>query len=1142
MKQGRTRNPYALFAALILLAAVGWFSKQPLQAQVLYGSIIGTVSDPSGAVIPDAKIQITNTATGLVRDTVADGSGRFSIINVLAGSYDLRAEATGFRPYSSTGISVSINTVTRADVKLEVGGVTEAVTVAASAALLQTDKSDVHTEIQTTALTNLPLPGYRNYQTLINLVPGSTPAAFQNAVVDTPARALTTNVNGTARNNNNTLTDGAANVFIWLPHHTVYVQPVESIETVNITTGSFDAEQGMAGGAAITVATKSGTNDLHGSAFWFHGNQHLNSGAYVKSSTYVKPVSAFNQAGGTIGGPIKKDKLFYFFSFERTWERNGLFGDYGVPPADFRRGDFSAWKDYSIVYDPATMVNNNPATRTPFPNNVIPGNRISPIFSKIQQMAPAPNQISPTDPLNLDDNFGVGGSMKLDRSNYDVKGNWAASPKLMIWSSYSRMDAPVAGKYAFGDLGGPEMGTHGFGDTNVNIPRAGFTYTFSPTFLMDGVFGYSRFDQEVSIPGQDQNVGLDVWGIPGTNGGRQYADDRRYGGVPHLADFGFDRWGVDATWAPLFRNDRSYTYTTNFSKIWGAHEVRFGYDMRRHEMNHWQPETANPRGRISFSGGSTVLPGQQVRAPNSYGAALLGLVNEYTKSIQFLLMKTREWQHAWYFRDRWQATRKLTLNLGLRYEYYPLINRGDRGIERWDPYTNIVTMGGLGNVPWENGIKVSKKLFAPRVGFAYRVTDDWVVRSGYGITYDPIPFSRPLRGLYPATLTGTWNRSTAGADFRDASYGWYNQISQGIPDVPTPDISTGVLTLPLNLDMGPRSPWGGMLHRGYIQSWNFSIERKLPFDAVGSVAYVGTKTVHQLLDRDINATPPGTLSSSQRPLALLYGKTNNAQMWDGIGNGSYHALQATFDKNFSRGLFMKGSYTWSKALSMQDDTGWAELPYWDWEPMINRNYAPAGYDRTHMFTMAWVYELPFGNGRKYNLSGIADTILGGWRINGMFSAYTGTPINITASGDSVRCFSCQQTADVVGRVRRIDNERGPGKPFLDPAAFADPLWSFNASNPVYRFGTLGRNAIRGPGFWRLDPMISKIFSITERFKAEFRAEANNGTNTPRWNNPNTSLGQIQRNAAGQVTDYRNFMAITGAGELRVIRLGLRLSF
>src|SRR5262249_49712993 len=204
-------------------------------------------------------------------------------------------------------------------VKLEVGGRTETVTVAGSAVQLQTEKSDVRPEITSKAVVNLPLPSYRNYQSLINLVPGATPADFQNAVVDTPARALTTNINGTARNNNNTLVDGAVNTFIWLPHHTLYVQPVESIETVNVTTGSFDAEQGMAGGAAITVATKSRTNSVHGSGFWFHANQHFYAGAFIKSQTFRKPVETFNQGGGTIGGPVKKDKLFYFFSFERTW-------------------------------------------------------------------------------------------------------------------------------------------------------------------------------------------------------------------------------------------------------------------------------------------------------------------------------------------------------------------------------------------------------------------------------------------------------------------------------------------------------------------------------------------------------------------------------------------------------------------------------------------------------------------------------------------------------------------------------------------------------------------------------------------------------------------------------------------------------
>jgi hypothetical protein len=1126
--------------AIVLLCAA--ISAPRIQAQVLYGSLVGSVTDPSGAVVPRASVTVANAATGFSRESVTDEAGRFSLLNIPAGDYELKVTQAGFRPFTQAGVSVSINTVTRADVKLEIGGATETVMVAATAVLLQTDKSDVRSEITARAVTNLPLPNYRNYQSLIDLVPGATPSDFQNAVVDTPARALTTNINGTARNNNNTLVDGAVNTFIWLPHHTLYVQPVESIETVNVTTGSFDAEQGMAGGAAITVSTKAGTNEIHGSGFWFHSNQHLYAGAFTKSQTYRKPIETFNQGGATVGGPIRKDKLFYFFSFEKTWERNGSFGNYSVPPADWRQGDFSAWRDYALVYDPATMVNNDPRTRQPFVNNIIPRNRISPIFDRIQAMAPLPNQRAPTDPFNLSGTYGAGGSMRLDRNNYDVKVNWATSKNLMIWGKLSRMDAPVTGTYIFGDLGGPAIGTEGFGDTNVNIPTVGFTYTFSPSFLMDGVFGYSRFDQTVGIPGQDKNVGLDVWGIPGTNGGRQYANDPRYGGLPNLTGFGFDNWGVAATWAPCFRNDRSYTYQTNFSKITGSHEFRWGFEPRRHEMNHWQPEIGHPRGTIGFAGGATRIPGQTRSI--SYAAALLGLVESYSKSIQFIDMKTREWQLSWYVRDRWQVSRRLTLTLGLRYEYFPLINRGDRGIERWDPYANIVYLGGFGNVPRSAGVEVSKRLFAPRIGFAYRAGDNWVVRSGYGITYDPLPFSRPLRGPYPATLVGSWNSGTEGAAFRDSQYGWFNTLQEGIPDVPTPDVSTGVLTLPIAVDFG-RSPWGGMINRGYIQSWNFTVQRKLPLDIVGSAAYVGTKTVHQLLQRNINVAGPGTVNTRDLPLARLYGRTAVANMWDGIGDGNYHSLQVTFDRDFSRGLFLKGSYTWSKTLNMADDDGTAGFAMWHWEPMLQRNYAPAGYDRRHMFVMSWMYDLPVGRGKRWALSGLADTILGGWRLNGIFRVYTGSPFSVTASGDSLRCAgtnACPQTVDVVAPVVKIDRERGPAKPYYDPASFVEPLWSFDARNPVYRPGSTGRNFLYGPGFWRLDPMLSKTFRVKERFETEFRFEAQNGTNTPRWNNPNTGLGQIQRDASGRVSDYRNFMAITGATGTRTARLGLRLTF
>jgi hypothetical protein len=363
-------HTHKAFLACAYASALLAIVTTPASAQVLYGSIVGTVEDPSGAVVPTAAVTITNKQTGAARESVTDNQGRYFIGNVLAGTYDLKVTATGFRTVNVADVDVTINTVTRRDLKLEVGGTAETVTVQAATTLLQTDKSDVRSEITTAALTSLPLPGYRNYQSLINLVPGATPADFQNAVVDTPARALTTNINGTARNNNNTTVDGAVNIFIWLPHHTVYVPPVESIENVNISTNSFDAEQGMAGGAAITVATKSGTNQLHGTGFWFHNNQHLISGPYFRTSTFVKPLSIFNQGGGTIGGPIKKDKLFYFFSFEKTWERTGNAGNYSVAPAEFREGDFSRWTNYARVFDPTSAA--TPAARQPFPNNQIP--------------------------------------------------------------------------------------------------------------------------------------------------------------------------------------------------------------------------------------------------------------------------------------------------------------------------------------------------------------------------------------------------------------------------------------------------------------------------------------------------------------------------------------------------------------------------------------------------------------------------------------------------------------------------------------------------------------------------------------------------------------------------------------------------
>src|SRR5262245_37204614 len=282
----------------------------PASSQVLYGSIVGTLTDQTGAVVPKATVTATNTSTGLTRQVVADESGYYSIPNLLEGTYDRSVSSQGFKPYATKGVNVSVNKVTRVDMTVQVGALSEQVTVEASSAVLQTTKSDVSTSLDTQAIENLPLSGYRNFQTLINLVPGATPGRYQNAVTDTPGRALTTNVNGQERGANNTRVDGSAAILVTMPHHAVYVPPAESIQEVNIATNNFDAEQGMTGGAAVTVITKSGTNFLRGTAFAMHDDSALRAFTWDENRAGVKdkPDGNRNIVGTSLGGPIKKDK------------------------------------------------------------------------------------------------------------------------------------------------------------------------------------------------------------------------------------------------------------------------------------------------------------------------------------------------------------------------------------------------------------------------------------------------------------------------------------------------------------------------------------------------------------------------------------------------------------------------------------------------------------------------------------------------------------------------------------------------------------------------------------------------------------------------------------------------------------------
>ncbi len=1101
LRQVRFRASAALIAAGLCCALL---APSGARAQVLYGALVGTVQDASGGVVPGAAVTITNQGTTQSQSTTTNESGRYTFSNVLSGNYDLSVQADGFRGYTEENILISVNTVRRNDVTLEVGQVTETVTVEASTLALQTEKTDVSAELEARAVTNMPLPNYRNYQSLMNLVPGATPGRFQNSVGSSPERALSSNVNGVNRNNNITKVDGAASIFIWLPHHAQYISPAETVETVNISTNNFDAEQGMAGGAAITVSTKSGTNDFHGSAFAFHDNQRIRARNFF--SPGEKPRSTKNIDGFTVGGPIVHNKLFFFGGWEGYRERLGYeVTNMTLPTADQRSGDFSAYK--TTIFDPTTG-NFDGSGRTAFANNIIPMSRQSSITRQMQDLVPMPNK------TGTSANFAKAGTQSLDRDNFDVKINWNKSDSFAIWGKYSALQGNFQCTAALGEAQGPGLcsGASGQNVTTDQTSTIGYTKTFSTNFLWDATIGWTRHgNNSGTFTGFGTNFGLDVLGIPGTNG-----PDPRQSGIPRFGIAGYTTLGNPDGWQPNFYGDTTYTIDQNFSYIRGSHNFRFGFQGLRHHLNHWQPELGGgPRGTFDFSQGTTGVKGDNAPALNqfnSYAAFLLGLPSTVGKSLQWEKMSAFNLQLGWYFRDRWQVSPKLTMTLGLRYERYPMMTRGGRGgIEWWDPDTNLMYLGGAGGNPKDLGVGTSGKMFAPRLGLAYKLTNKIVVRSGYGITYNPMPLARPLRGFYPLTIA---------QDFPGPNgFQPFGPIEEGIPEFSGPDASEGVVELPGNALN--RSISGKELNRGYVQSWNLIVESELPGQFIGSVGYVGTATVRSFADLNINAAEPGT-GQAGRPYYQAYGRTADTLAWNGMLSTNYHSLQMTINRRAADGLTIKGAYTYSTAINMTDDDGWTGVS-WNIPSQFSRNRARAGYDQNHVFQIGYVYELPFGPGKKYANSGAARWLLGDWQINGVTALYQGRRFTVGASGASLNAPGNSQTADQVKQTVEKIGDVGPGSYFYDPTAFA----------PVsdVRFGTVGRNTMRAPGAVNLDFSAFRKFPISERLVMEFRAEAFNMTNTPHFLTPGSNVNSS------------SFMQVTSAEQdQRQFRFGLRLQF
>jgi hypothetical protein len=477
--------------------------------------------------------------------------------------------------------------------------------------------------------------------------------------------------------------------------------------------------------------------------------------------------------------------------------------------------------------------------------------------------------------------------------------------------------------------------------------------------------------------------------------------------------------------------------------------------------------------------------------------------------------------YGFYARDQWQVNRKLTLNYGMRYEYYPFATRDHRGGERYDATLNRVLIGGLGSTPRDTGVDVGWGQIAPRLGIAYRATEKTVLRLGYGISIDPNSF-RSMRDAYPATISTQFSGAT--------SFIAAGTLRTGIPAVVPPDVSSGSIPLPAAVGT---VTFPQRFNRGYIQSFNATIQRELMKDTTLQLSYVGTRAIRQTAVLNINTNTGAGGGNNNRALFAQFGLIGNINQLTPFNTSNYNALQMQLTKRMSQSSQLGLSYTWSKAISWADnnDSGLT----WQAPALWRRNRAVANFDRPQNLQIFGVYELPFGKGQKYATSGLAGALLGGWQLNGIFSAFSGSPFTVSSAGTSVNSPGNSQTADQVVKDVRTLGGIGRGSSYFDPMAFMPVI--------DVRFGNSGRNILRGPGVINLDGSLFRNFNVTERLRMQFRAEVFNLSNTPAFNNPGATVSSATRNAAGQITALNGWTEITSAQATeRQFRLALKLFF
>ena len=1027
------------------------FLASGLLAQTVDTGVIGAVTDSSGAHIASAQVTVTQPATGVTRELKTKDDGMYELRYLLPGEYVITVRMSGFRSEQSTPLSLRVGQMARVDFSLQVGEVTEQVQVSAQGVLLETQTGVQSNTLTTRSIVNLPLNG-RNFAQLGNLTPGvvATGGTTSGSFRANGARSQYQQIsfNGVAAINNR------GNSIFMFPS-------VDAVQEMKVQSGNYSAEHGGHAGANVQLQLRSGANAFHGALFEFLRNDMFDARGYFRPAPLEKPTLRRNQFGGVLSGPIFRDKTFFMGSYEGVQERRTTAGTTSVITQAQREGDLTGLGN---VVDPLTG--------QPFPGNRIPQNRLSPTSLRLlNEFMPLPNV-----PGALTNNYnGVSGSsIRQNQYMTRIDHNFGAADQIF-------------GHYIFHGGDYPSTNINPFFGTEHNLTNHSvavqYLHTFDATRLNEFRFGYMRANKERLSPRRasgftaEQDLGITGLKVGGPNG-RPLQEFEN--GFPQITIAGYAGFG-DSTGGEALDYNRTYQFVDNFSFFRGSHSFKAGVDSRL----------------ISGDANSTNVPFGQINftrdiSGNPVSAFLLGFPKTAQTPEGILLSGVRQWRHGFYFQDDWRVTSRLTLNLGLRYDWN-LLPRDRNGTSR----TLRFDLDPSGQpVLWpEPGEKVDLFIkpanpLAPRFGFAYRLRDTWVVRGGYGIFVMSQHFDQVnILQINPP----------------NASILLTNPNLSPVATIANP-FPASLLPNPLIYNMvsaekDRRHP------DGYYQNWNFTVGHEITSNDSLEVGYAGSKGTH--LDTshlNLNSPlpdPTATTIQSRRP----YPGIGRIRMWGSDGNSNYHSMQVRYEHRYSTGLNMTAAYTWSHLIDdQQGGLNGARSLAQDPRALRSNMRADSADDLRHSLVIGFVWDLPGTSGFR----GLTGAVLGGWRFGGIVTLRSGQPVLVTQDGDTLN----------TDNQNDIRPNSAPGvSPYLPSSERSVERWFNTAAftRATVTYGTAPRNPVVGPGTRTADLSMMKTFRITEGQGLEFRWEAFNALNTPQFANPGGVLGSTN---FGRVTSTR----------------------